>query len=628
MKKIFTVVAAAASILAASCSKEIPDNSQPGPEAEGITAHANLQPVDVSKAIGQYSYDMVWEADDRISVLDKNGVMGSFKLETGVGTTSGTFIYEGKETFTAPLTAYYPESILEREETGWSLEWPAEQPEVKNITNVPMIAISSKAEGDIDFDFTHLGSVLQLVLSTKNGEIQVERIDITADQGLSGKFEVVKGTAKILDGETKGIVTTGDISAKGIKLSPTATYLNFAVPAGEFTNFKIAITDISGKQYSLSAKSLALDPAMVNKLTFALYANDVTYNEFKISGHTVRVQRPADIQDAGLAYSAFVDNDALIITATTADKGKIVCRRDDDKIIGKSLSDGFYTFVLSDFKKNVSVSLDIWRPYVVFGDSEFEAYCLERYDEDGDGKVSREEAGKVTEMDFGANSFASISGIGDFPSLSTLDFGTGTVPPALNLTENTSLKVINMGESGCSHLEDFNYIDTASPKVSTRLSIGQMLKVNDVEAVVCIVGVDDISGTTKVLATQSDSTSWWSGNHAYCNAKDKDGMVNTDKMLNAEREDKIASAARMARSFGPMWYLPSLDEFEVFYRDTLKNEAVFSKISGLNLNHWAWTSTEYSIAEAYYISIENPEKESFHMTKNSNVTNVIAMKKL
>ena len=628
MKKIFTVVAAAVSILAASCTKEIPDNSQNGPEAEGITAHATLQPVDVSKAIGQYSYDIVWETDDRISVLDKNALMGSFELKTGEGTTNGTFIYEGGETFTAPFTAYYPESLLKQGGTGWVLEWPAEQPEVKNITNVPMIATSSKAEGDLDFDFTHLGSVLQLVLSTKNGEIQVERIDITADQGLSGKFEVVEGTAKILDGETKGIVTTGDISAKGIKLSPTATYLNFAVPAGKFTNFRISITDISGKQYSLSAKSLTLNQAMVNKLTFALYANDVTYNEFKISGHIIRVQRPADIEAAGLTYSAFVDNDALIITAAAADKGTIICRRDDDKIFTESLSDGFYTFVLSDFKKNVTVSLDLWRPYVVFNDPEFEAFCLERYDEDKDGKVSREEAGKVTDMDFGANSFASISGIGDFPSLSRLDFGTGSVPPVLNLTGNATLKTIDMGESVCSHLEDFYYVDTAKPEVSTRLSIGQVLNVNDVEAVVCIVGEDDISGTTKVLATQSDSTTWWSGNHAYCNAKDKDGMVNTDKMLNAERVDKIASAARMARSFGQMWYLPSLDEFEVFYPDSLKNEAVFSKISGLNLNDWVWTSTEYSIAEAYYISYKSPEKESYHATKNSNPFSVIAMKKL
>lgn len=258
----------------------------------------------------------------------------------------------------------------------------------------------------------------------------------------------------------------------------------------------------------------------------------------------------------------------------------------------------------------------------------FEAFCLERYDEDKDGKVSREEAGKVTDMDFGISSFASISGIGDFPSLSRLDFGTGTVPHVLNLTGNAALKAIDMGESGCSHLEDLYYVDTTKPEVSTRLSIGQVLNVNNVEAVVCIVGVDDISGTTKVLATQSDSTLWWSGNHAYCNAKDKDGMVNTDKMLNAERVDKIASAARMARSFGPMWYLPSLDEFKVFYLDEKKHKAVFSKISGLNLNHWAWTSTEYSIAEAYYISIENPDKENYHATKNSNALSVIAMKEL
>lgn len=619
MKNIFTIAAlTVASVIVVSCAKEVAGNS-------GLIAHASLQPFEATKAIGQYSYNIVWEENDHISVLDASGLKGDFELINGQGTTSGTFRYVGEDTFTAPLSAFYPASIVTEDK---SLVWPSEQPDVKNIANVPMTATSPKAEGDINFAFKHLGAVLQLVFTAKNGEIKVGCIDITADQGLSGEFEVVEGTAKILASEPEGTITTGDISGKGIKISAAATYLNFAVPAGNFTNFKITITDTAGKPYSLSAKNLTLERATVNKLTFALYAQDLTYNEFKISGHTVRVQRPADILDAGLAYSAFVDNDALIITATTADKGTIVCRRDDDKIIGESLSDGFYTFVLSDFRKDVTVSLDLWRPYVVFNDPGFEAFCLERYDEDKDGKVSREEAGKVTDMDFGANSFASISGVGDFPSLSRLDFGTGTVPPVLNLTGNATLKTIDMGESGCSHLEDLYYVDTTKPEVSTRLSIGQVLNVNNVEAVVCIVGDDDISGTTKVLATQSDSTSWWSGNHAICNAKDKDGMVNTDKMLDAERDDKIASAARMARSFGPMWYLPSLDEFKVFYLDTLKNKAVFSKISGLNLNHWAWTSTEYSIAEAYFISIEEPEKENYHATKNGWVMSVIAMKKL
>ncbi len=619
MKNIFTIAAlTVASVIAVSCAKEVAGNS-------GLIAHASLQPFEATKAIGQYSYNIVWEENDHISVLDASGLKGDFELINGQGTTSGTFRYGGEKTFTAPLSAFYPASIVTEDK---SLVWPSEQSDVKNIANVPMTATSPKAEGDINFAFKHLGAVLQLVFTAKNGEIKVGCIDITADQGLSGEFEVVEGTAKILASESEGTITTGDISGKGIKISAAATYLNFAVPAGNFTNFKITITDISGKQYSLSAKDLTLERATVNKLTFALYAQDLTYNEFKISGHTVRVQRPADILDAGLTYSAFVDNDALIITAAAADKGTIICRRDDDKIFTEHLSDGFYNFVLSDFKKDVTVSLDLWRPYVVFNDPGFEAFCLERYDEDKDGKVSREEAGKVTDMDFGTNSFASISGVGDFPSLSRLDFGTGTVPPALNLTGNEALKTIDMGESGCGQLYDFNYVDVTKPEVTTRLSIGQVLKVNGVEAVVCIVGDDDISGTTKVLATQSDSTLWWSGSHVDCKAKDKDGMVNTEKILASEKDDeKIACAARYARHFGPMWYLPSLFEFEIFYKDEEKNKVVFSKISGLNLDHWAWTSTESDISHAYYISIENPD-EGWIKQKNSNVLSVIAMKKL
>ena len=278
MKKIFTIAAiAAATILAISCAKEIEGEFQ----KEGIIAHASLQPVEATKAIGQYSYNIVWETDDRISVLDNANSKASFSLKEGTGTTSGTFQQEGTDALTAPLTAYYPASVVSEDK---SLVWPATQADVKNITNVPMTAESLAATGDVNFAFKHLGSVLQLVLTAKNGEINVKQIDITADQGLSGAFTIDNGAAVI--NSTGTTITTGDISAKDIKLTATASYLNFAVPAGDFTNFKITITDINSKTYSLSAASLTLKRAMVNKVTFAMDAkveNSATVKQVDIT---------------------------------------------------------------------------------------------------------------------------------------------------------------------------------------------------------------------------------------------------------------------------------------------------------------------------------------------------------
>ncbi|MDO5443281.1 MAG: Ig-like domain-containing protein, partial [Bacteroidia bacterium] len=65
-------------------------------------------------------------------------------------------------------------------------------------------------------------------------------------------------------------ITTGDISTQNIKLTAKATYLNFAVPAGDFTNYTITVTDINDNTYPISAQTLPLQRAMVNKVTFAI----------------------------------------------------------------------------------------------------------------------------------------------------------------------------------------------------------------------------------------------------------------------------------------------------------------------------------------------------------------------
>lgn len=53
-----------------------------------------------------------------------------------------------------------------------------------------MTASSSVAAGDVNFAFKHLGAIVQLFFTAKNGTIDVKQIGITADQGPSGAFTV------------------------------------------------------------------------------------------------------------------------------------------------------------------------------------------------------------------------------------------------------------------------------------------------------------------------------------------------------------------------------------------------------------------------------------------------------
>ena len=237
-----------------------------------------------------------------------------------------------------------------------SLVWPATQADVKNITNVPMTASSSVATGDVNFAFKHLGSVLQLVLTAKNGTINVKQIDITADQGLSGAFTVESGAAKISN--TGTTITTGDISAKNIKLSATASYLNFAVPSGDFTNFKIIITDVNDKEYSLSAASLTLQRAMVNKVTFAMDAKDSAVFEVNVNGHTVTVKLAEDTPESEVLSGGHIEDDSVIIEFYSKLKHGLWCSTDDNAVVPvTSKSNGFFTFALSDISKDMVVTV-------------------------------------------------------------------------------------------------------------------------------------------------------------------------------------------------------------------------------------------------------------------------------
>ena len=59
--------------------------------------------------------------------------------------------------------------------------------------------------------------------------------------------------------------------------------------------------------------------------------------------------------------------------------------------------------------------------YVTFSDAAFERFCLERYDTDNDGRVSRYEAHAVATMDCAGLDIRSLNGIEAFVNLRALD---------------------------------------------------------------------------------------------------------------------------------------------------------------------------------------------------------------
>lgn len=59
--------------------------------------------------------------------------------------------------------------------------------------------------------------------------------------------------------------------------------------------------------------------------------------------------------------------------------------------------------------------------YIVFSDKPFETYCLETWDLNGDGRISRYEAQRVRSIDCSGRGIASLFEIGEFENLESLD---------------------------------------------------------------------------------------------------------------------------------------------------------------------------------------------------------------
>lgn len=77
--------------------------------------------------------------------------------------------------------------------------------------------------------------------------------------------------------------------------------------------------------------------------------------------------------------------------------------------------------------------------YLTFYDKAFETYCLENFDTDGNGRISRYEAQRVLRMDCAGRDIASMTDIRYFSNLQRLDCSGNTLAQ-LDLTACTRLE--------------------------------------------------------------------------------------------------------------------------------------------------------------------------------------------
>lgn len=239
-----------------ACSKDeykAADNQ----EAKKVTVQACTEsgPATRTALSGDDSngYDVVWSAGDEIVIGDN-----TFALESGAGKTTASF------TGTLPAEGNY---------TAWyatdGANWPAEQTYAADmITNSPMAAQAEVIGDEISpLEFKNLGGLLRLKLK---GTATVKSITISANEAMAGAF-TVSSDAAVVSGTTNSI--TLDCGTGVALVSDEYTTFCIAMPAGEYTDWKVVVLDTEGKS---CVKAKAGTPLEITRSQFSTLKTTVS----------------------------------------------------------------------------------------------------------------------------------------------------------------------------------------------------------------------------------------------------------------------------------------------------------------------------------------------------------------
>ena len=256
-KTAIAMLTLAAGILAASCQKEAEPESK---SFEPMIINAVSEGIGTAtKTEMAYKYDILWSEDDQIYVTDGTSY-DTFTLSGGKGTTKGTFTQNGEVTFNNEVQAYYPATMVQ----DGDLVWPATQ---TNNQTVPMYSTKTVSGSVEDFNFTSLGSVLQIVFNSKQENVTLRSIEIEdGSLTMSGAFTVDEdGKAIITATDNAGI--TLDLGELGVALGNGANYFYIAVPAGNYQNITLTFTATDGAKCVMKNGKVNIEHNTVGRLT-------------------------------------------------------------------------------------------------------------------------------------------------------------------------------------------------------------------------------------------------------------------------------------------------------------------------------------------------------------------------
>ena len=250
--KTSAVLASTMAVFAILSSCQVQEMESQGPEfLPGKEFHARIgEALTKTELSGDDAtgYDVVWQNGDVITIKNGGGTVGLFTAKDA-GSTQTDFRrtdgYEGA----APYQAWYPAGIY----NDGSPALPATHAySPGNLTGSPMYAESTTP----DLLFKNIGGVIRLKISTALADLQIKKIILSADQGLSGP--ITNAATLAADNYIAAVATGGILTmdcGDGVAIGTTPTPFYMFVPANSYTGLSITAVSAIGVRQTWTLKA-------------------------------------------------------------------------------------------------------------------------------------------------------------------------------------------------------------------------------------------------------------------------------------------------------------------------------------------------------------------------------------
>ena len=233
MKKIISMLACAAAILAASCEKNAAETDIPSQEPVMVPASVTATIADTKVSLSGVSPQ--WSKNDQIAVYTTDGYKCTFTTQDSGSTAS--FSGTKPEGSTLGFAVYPSGSAISVSSGTYTLSVPAEQ---DGTINSAVMAAKAGSAGDT-FAFENLSCVVKLNIPSS---LNVRKVELVSESALSGNF-TVNGSTLAVTAPSSPAEAAKSVSVSSSSALNGDVFLSIIPSSGK--SLQMILTNASGK---------------------------------------------------------------------------------------------------------------------------------------------------------------------------------------------------------------------------------------------------------------------------------------------------------------------------------------------------------------------------------------------